>query len=88
MCFGCSKVPSHRDGSFEYPQHLFWLRNKKTNSYLGASACKYNINWNAASQMYTNGAGIENILISTMVKFKRDIYSPCMKVKNFENPEL
>ena len=28
MCFGCSKEPSHRDGSFEYPQHMFWLRNK------------------------------------------------------------
>ena len=31
MCFGCSKEPSHRDGSFEYPQHMFWLRNKKNN---------------------------------------------------------
>ena len=29
MCFGCSKEPSHRDGSFEYSQHMFWLRNKK-----------------------------------------------------------
>ena len=29
MCFGCSKEPSHRDGSFEYPQNMFWLRNKK-----------------------------------------------------------
>ena len=29
MCFGCSKEPSHRDGSFEYQQHMFWLRNKK-----------------------------------------------------------
>ena len=29
MCLGCSKEPSHRDGSFEYPQHMFWLRNKK-----------------------------------------------------------
>ena len=29
MCFKCSKEPSHRDGSFEYPQHVFWLRNKK-----------------------------------------------------------
>ena len=28
VCFGCSKEPSHRDGSFEYPQHMFWLRNK------------------------------------------------------------
>ena len=31
MCFGCSKEPSHRDGSFEYQQHLFWLRNKENN---------------------------------------------------------
>ena len=35
MCFGCSKEPSHRDGSFEYPQHMFWLRNKKNNFQLG-----------------------------------------------------
>ena len=31
MCFGCSKETSHRDGSFEYPQHMFWLRNKENN---------------------------------------------------------
>ena len=31
MCFVCSKEPSHRDGSFEYPQHMYWLRNKKIN---------------------------------------------------------
>ena len=29
MCFGCSKEPSHRDGSLEYPKHLFCLRSKK-----------------------------------------------------------
>ena len=34
MCFGCQKEPSHRDGSFEYPQHMFWLRNKKNNFLL------------------------------------------------------
>ena len=34
MCFGCSKEPSHRDGSFEYPQHMFWMRNKKNNFQL------------------------------------------------------
>ena len=34
MCFGYSKEPSHRDGSFEYPQHMFWLRNKKINFQL------------------------------------------------------
>ena len=31
MCFECSNKPSHRDGSFEYPQHMFWLRYKKYN---------------------------------------------------------
>ena len=27
--FGCSKELSHEDGSFEYPQHMFWLGNEK-----------------------------------------------------------
>ena len=34
ICFGCSKEPSHGDGSFEYLQHMFWLRNKKNNFQL------------------------------------------------------
>ena len=34
MCFGHLKEPSRRDGSFEYPQHMFWLRNKKNNFLL------------------------------------------------------
>ena len=34
MCFGCLKELSHRDGSFEYPQHMFWLGNKKNNFQL------------------------------------------------------
>ena len=29
ICFGGSKEPSHSDSSFEYPQHIFWFRNKK-----------------------------------------------------------
>ena len=32
----CSKEPSHYDGSFEYPQHMFGLRNKKNNCQLHA----------------------------------------------------
>ena len=31
ICFGCSKELSHRDETFEYPQHMFWLRSKKIN---------------------------------------------------------
>ena len=34
MCFGCSKESSQWDGSFEYPQHMFWLRNKKIDFWL------------------------------------------------------
>ena len=40
MCFGCSKEPSHQDGLFEYPQHIFSLRNKKIIfSYTLISGC-------------------------------------------------
>ena len=31
ICLWCSKEPSHGDDSFEYQQHMFWLRNKKIN---------------------------------------------------------
>ena len=36
MCFGWTKEPSHWDGSFEHPQHMFWLRNKKNSFQLRA----------------------------------------------------
>ena len=29
VCFGCSEETSHRGDSFEFPQHVFWLINKK-----------------------------------------------------------
>ena len=35
MSFGCSKELSHSDGSSEYPQHMFWMRNKEINFLLG-----------------------------------------------------
>ena len=34
MRFGYSIEQSHLDGSFEYPQHMFWLRNKNNNFQL------------------------------------------------------
>ena len=30
-------VGAHRDGSFEYPQHMFWLKNKNNNFQLHLS---------------------------------------------------
>ena len=35
MCFGCSKEPSHRDYSFEYPQHMFLLRRARLQPFNG-----------------------------------------------------
>ena len=35
MYCGCSKEPSHLDGSSEYPQHMFWMRNKENNFPIG-----------------------------------------------------
>ena len=64
MCFGCSKEPSHWDGSFEYPQQMLWMRNKENNfanthSYLEAWECIYLINefnfWNVHGIMNTSG---------------------------------
>ena len=33
ICFGCSKEPSHWGVSFEYPEHMFWFRNKKKSNF-------------------------------------------------------
>ena len=36
---GGSKEQSCSDGSFEYPQHMFWLRNQKINVQLSIPIC-------------------------------------------------
>ena len=38
--FGCSKEPSHCDGSFDYPQQI-WLRNKIIIFLLGTHNVDY-----------------------------------------------
>ena len=49
MCFGCPKEPSHWDGSFEYPQHMFWMRNKEISfQYTLLSGCLIWISFNLA----------------------------------------
>ena len=42
ISFGCQKEPSYWDSSFEYPQHMFWLRNKKnyySKCYISIQVC-------------------------------------------------
>ena len=60
MCFGCSKEPSHRDGSFEYPQHMFWLRNKKDNFPVCMLIRRPDNNF--AYYAYSNGLSIEMMM--------------------------
>ena len=45
MCFGCSKEPSHWDGSFEYPQHIFCLQNNKNKIWLQYIATFLWLDW-------------------------------------------
>ena len=40
MCFGRSKEPSHRDGSFEYPKYMLWPRNEKMRENLSSKLLK------------------------------------------------
>ena len=54
MCFGCSKEPSNRDGSFEYPQHMFWLRNKKNNFQLHTLTWRSDIGLNIRKPVFRN----------------------------------
>ena len=60
MCLGCSKEPSHRDGSFEYPQYMFWLRNKKNNFLLhtliwGPARSRYLAQLDTAAWLFRGG---------------------------------
>ena len=55
MCFGCSKEPSHQDGCFEYPQHLFWLRNKKNNFQLRT------LIWGPSIALVSSGGSYETV---------------------------
>ena len=40
ICFGCSKEQYHSDGSFEYQQHMFWLRNNEIKIFVTHSKLK------------------------------------------------
>ena len=51
ICCGYSKEPSHWDGSFEYPQHKFWMRNDKINLRLTVS---YLEGWLKRNSIFTN----------------------------------
>ena len=66
------KKTSHGDGSLEYPQHMFWLRNKKNYYQLQGSKIVLVRLYLRVSQ----AAGQVNILIF-LLKIK---FSPCMPI--------
>ena len=54
ICFGCSKEPSQCDGSFEYPQHMFWLRKRKLYfDYAPLTTCMLSLSLNSLIQFET-----------------------------------
>ena len=45
VCFGCSKEPSHSDGSFDYPQHMFCRVRTDLEKYMNLTLVLEN-SWN------------------------------------------
>ena len=67
MCSWCSKEPSHRDGSFEYPKHMFWLRNKKTCFQLRT------LIWGLNNHNNEPNADIDMVIVNTICVTNADI---------------
>ena len=79
MCFGCSKEPPYWDGSFEYPQYMFWLRNKKKyfssrHSYLESwrhsKSVQENIVWHIIGSRFVPGELRRKFYVTIIPGFK------------------
>ena len=74
MSFGCSKEPSHRDGSFEYPQHMIWLRNKGGNS---EKIMVYLESWNGLQMLSERGIMVQKEVRACFRAPDNDIENNC-----------
>ena len=88
MCFGCSKELSHRLGSFEYPQHMFWWRNKKNNFQLRT------LIWGAVldtkiltKQDYNISNNSLFLLANKMLVIRTGIHKMLVGIANREDPD-
>ena len=55
ICFGSSIEPFHWDGSFEYPQHMFWLRNMKISFPLHTLNKSLDVTYHISSASFSLG---------------------------------
>ena len=77
ICFGCSKEPSHWDGSFEYPKHMFWMRNKENNFPIRTLYWRpgwrprptFRANLDGCSRVGCSKVGCSKVAISTKISF-------------------
>ena len=65
MSFGHSKEMSHPDGSFEHPQHMFWLRNKKNNFKLRT------LIWGPDYNLHVTDTNVSSYLAFSNIKFHK-----------------
>ena len=77
MCFWCSKELSHWDGSFEYPQYMFWLRNKKNNFQLRT------LIWRPVLSWFPRKYGLTFHELSSLIIFSCNKIWKCFLLKNF-----
>ena len=79
-----SKIPSHWDGSFEYPQHMFWLRNEKI-IFLFAlltKVLKHYISWTAQDNKWPSfSLGVDGVfdLWPLTSHYDLDFEARCLK---------
>ena len=54
MCFEYPKEGYYRDGSFEYPQHMFWVRNKENNFLLSTVLTSRQLSYKTCGHVYSS----------------------------------
>ena len=76
-CCGSAKEPSHRDGSFEYPQHLFCQRDKTmyANFFQKSLLFYFVSHWQFNFQYLTGDRGLLQTDASMARESQEDMYA-------------
>ena len=81
MCFGCSKEPSHQDGSFEYPHNILWLKNKKNNFQL------HTLIWGSGKCSLTNPSSFLFPFSTKLLVIMAETHKMLVRIANRKDPD-